>query len=285
MSAPPRRWLAPAKLNLFLHVTGRRADGYHELQTLYRLLDHGDTLDISVDRSGTLALHLAEGSPVTDIPMDGNLILEAARALRERAGEPALGAAVVLTKRIPPGAGLGGGSSDAGVALAALNRLWGLGLSPERLAAVALPLGADIPVFVRGRSAWAEGVGELLEPVRLPPAWYLVVVPPCRVPTGEVFADRGLTRKSPAVTMADFLAGGTRNDCEPVVRRRWPEVDRALAWLSRYAEARMTGTGGAAYAAFDGAARARELLDRLPEGMSGFVAAGLDALPHASGTD
>ncbi len=285
MSGPPRRWLAPAKLNLFLHVTGRRADGRHELQTLYRLLDHGDTLEISADRSGTLALHLAEGSPVTDIPMDDNLILRAARALRGLAGDPALGAAVVLTKRIPPGAGLGGGSSDAGVALAALNRLWGLGLSPERLAELALPLGADIPAFVHGRTAWAEGVGERLEPVRLPPAWYLVVVPPCRVPTGEVFADRGLTRKAAPVTMAEFLAGGTRNDCEPVTRRRWPEVDRALAWLSRHAEARMSGTGGAVYAGFDGAARARELLDRLPEGMGGFVAAGLDALPHASAAD
>lgn len=269
--------LAPAKLNLFLHITGRRPDGYHELQTLFQLLDYGDTLAFHIDDSGVLALHVEEESPYRDVPLENNLVLAAARRLQALAPTNA-GADIRLTKRIPPGAGLGGGSADAAVTLLALNALWQLQLDTQQLMAIGLELGADVPVFVAGRSAWAEGVGERLEPVALDPAFYLVLVPPVEVSTARVFAQENLTRQASAITIADFLAGRVRNDCESVTCALYPAVKKALEWLGQHAPARMTGTGSAVFARFEEEAEAHEVFGRRPQDLDGFVARGVNAL-------
>ena len=278
MPRPVITRLAPAKLNLFLHITGRRADGYHELQTLFQLLDHGD--DLSFEQLPNGELHLqAEGPTASSMPLDGNLILQAAALLRQEAGDPTLGATISIVKRLPAGAGLGGGSSDAATTLLALNELWQLGLSETHLCELGVTLGADVPVFLRGRSAWAEGVGEILTPVELPEATFLVLTPACFVATKEVFSQENLTRNSPAIRMRDFLAGHSRNDCEPVTRMLYPEVAAALDWLGKFAEARMTGTGASVFARFDSREEAQQLLAQLPGRLTGFVAQGVNTLP------
>ena len=264
----------PAKLNLFLHITGRRTDGYHLLQTVFQLIDYCDTLQIT-PRSDD-ALHFTCSEP--SLAGDDNLVLRAARALREATGTE-YGADLHLVKRIPAGAGLGGGSSDAASALLGLNRLWQTGLDEDALAAIGLRLGADVPLFVRGHSAWAEGVGETLIPVDLPPRFFLVITPDCHVSTAEIFSHQELTRNTTAIKMAAFLDGHTRNDCENVVRSLYPPVDEALKWLHPFAPARMTGTGASVFAAFDSAEQAQALLGRLPQGMKGFVARGLSVRP------
>jgi 4-diphosphocytidyl-2-C-methyl-D-erythritol kinase len=277
MSSSPRRWLSPAKLNLFLHVTGRQANGYHSLQTLFQLLDYGDWLQFEERTEPVLSLHLEAGSTVTDLPLDDNLILRAAHLLRARSQQPR-GARIRLEKHIPMGGGLGGGSSNAAITLLALNQLWGLDLCAAELAAMGLELGADVPVFVAGHSAWAEGVGEQLEPVELPPAWYLVITPDCQVSTAEIFAQENLTRNTTAIRMADFLAGSSRNDCESVTRGLYPDVDKALNWLDQYAPAKMTGTGAAVFASFADQSSARSVLDQLPADWHGFIAQGVNSL-------
>lgn len=278
MPSPAITRLAPAKLNLFLHITGRRADGYHELQTLFQLLDHGDELSFDPLPHGELRLQ-AEGPTAGAMPLDDNLILQAAELLRRQAQNPALGAAISVYKRLPSGAGLGGGSSDAAATLIALNELWRLGLKEEQLCELGVKLGADVPVFLRGRSAWAEGVGEILTPVELPEAFFLVLTPPCFVSTKEVFSQENLTRNSPAIKMADFVAGRSRNDCEAVTRELYPEVANALDWLAQFAEARMTGTGASVFARCASRAEAEQLLAKLPESLTGFVAQGVNTLP------
>jgi 4-diphosphocytidyl-2-C-methyl-D-erythritol kinase len=270
-------WPAPAKLNLFLHVTGRRADGYHTLQTLFQILDLCDEISIDIREDGIIRRSegLAGVSPEEDLAVRAARLLQSASAC-------ARGAELRIRKRIPAGGGLGGGSSDAATVLVALNRLWGLGWSRERLADLALQLGADVPVFVHGRSAWAEGIGERLVPVELPEAWYLIVCPDCRVSTAEVFSDPELTRDSPETTINGFLSAGGRNDCEPVVRRRYAPVAAALDWVAAQAggrAARLTGTGSCVFAQYDGAADARRPLDKLPAGWKGFVARGLGTSP------
>lgn len=266
---------SPAKLNLFLHITGRRPDGYHELQTLFQLLDYGDTLTFQALDTSRLELQCNQ----TSLLGDNNLVLQAARLLQQQ-GYHRRGARISLQKRIPAGAGLGGGSSNAATTLLALNRLWGLNLELDTLAAIGLTLGADVPVFVRGQSAWGSGIGELLEPVNLPSCWYLVVSPDCHVSTADIFSHRELTRDGSAIKMADFLAGRSRNDCEALVRRLHPEVDRAIKTLSHYGTARMTGTGASAFARFDSEAEARDAHRRIladsqaPQGMESFVARG-----------
>ena len=270
------RWLAPAKLNLFLHITGRRADGYHELQTLFQLLDFGDRLHFAVTQEPGLSLHLNQDSSIKNVPLDGNLILRAAQLLQQFADKPQ-SARIELSKHIPMGAGLGGGSSDAATTLLALNRLWKLRLSNEQLAALGLQLGADVPLFIFGKSAWAEGVGERLHAVEIPPAWYVVLMPDCPVSTAEIFAQENLTRNTSAIKMADFLAGRSRNDCESVTCGLYPEVKKALNWLGQYAPARMTGTGAAVFARFDSEAEARAVLAELPTGQQGFVAQGVNS--------
>ena len=277
MPSPALTRLAPAKLNLFLHITGRRADGYHELQTLFQLLDYGDELSFDPLPNGDLSLH-AEGPTASAMPLDDNLILQAAELLRQEAMDPMLGAAISVGKRLPAGAGLGGGSSDAAATLLALNELWQLDLPEARLCELGVKLGADVPVFLRGRSAWAEGVGEILTPVELPNAFFLVVTPPCFVSTKEVFSQENLTRNSPAIKMADFLAGRSRNDCEAVTRALYPEVAEALDWLAQFTEARMTGTGASVFARCESRAEAEQLLARLPKTLTGFVAQGVNTL-------
>jgi len=270
-------WPAPAKLNLFLHVTGRRADGYHSLQTVFQLLDYCDEIFIEPTDDG--AIRRPEG--LAGIRPDEDLVVRAARLLQADSGCTS-GAEIRVHKRLPPGGGLGGGSSDAATVLVALNRLWALGWPLERLAALGLRLGADVPVFVYGRSAWAEGVGAQLTPIELPAAWYLVVCPDCAVSTAEVFSDPELTRDSPETTINGFLSAGGRNDCEPVVRRRYPTVAAALDWVTtrcRRGTARLTGTGGCVFGVFDSASEARAALAGLPSHWTGFVARGIGESP------
>jgi len=278
MQVRANAWLAPAKLNLFLHILGRREDGYHELQTLFQLLDVGDTLRFAATPRGELQLHLIANSTGQLVPLADNLILEAARLLRDHVGNPQLGAEIQLEKQLPMGGGLGGGSSDAATTLLALNQLWELGLTRQELQALGLQLGADVPVFIGGRSAWGEGVGENLEPVELPLRWYLVITPNCLVSTARIFGHENLTRNTRAIKMADFLAGGSRNDCESVTRNLYPEVDKALNWLSQYGPARMTGTGASVFADFSGKETARAALSALPDYWRGFVARGVNSL-------
>ncbi len=268
-------WPAPAKLNLFLHVTGRRADGYHDLQTLFQFLDYGDRLGFEPEAAGVIR-RLAGNEAV---PAADDLVLRAAQALAQAAGCHQ-GVAIRIDKRLPAGGGLGGGSSDAATTLVALNHLWGLGMSARDLADIGLGLGADVPVFVHGQAAWAEGVGERLTPVEgLDEPCYLVVQPALNVSTAEIFSDPGLTRDTPRITIADFLSGEGRNDLEPVVVRRHPGVGAALAWLSRHAPARVTGSGACVFAPFADAARARAVLRALPPPWTGFVARGCNRSP------
>ncbi len=283
MTADP--WPAPAKLNLFLHVTGRRADGYHELETLFQLIDCRDELRIRVRRDGVVA---RTGGPA-GVPAEADLVVRAARLLRARAGDPDLGADLDVVKRIPVGAGLGGGSSDAATVLVALNTLWGLDWAPARLAALGLELGADVPLFVYGESAVARGVGEQLEPVALPRQAFAVIFPGVSVSTAEVFQAPELTRNSEAITIPGsplpFGFGAPlpgRNDLEPVVVARHPAVRAALAWLGARAAARMTGSGASVFAGFADRLGAEAALDGLPAGWTGFVAEGLQRSPLAA---
>lgn len=266
---------APAKLNLFLHVLGRRDDGYHRLQTVFRLIDRADTLRLAPRNDGDVRL----ARPLPGVPAAEDLTVRAARALQESTGCRA-GVTIELEKRIPIGAGLGGGSSDAATTLVALNRLWRLDLTTAALAAIGVRLGADVPVFVRGRNAFADGIGEELTPLDLPPAWYVVLTPPVAVPTREVFAAPELTRNTKPTTMTAFFAGQKcGNDLESVVLRRYPVVRSTLEWLGRFAPARMTGSGSAVFAAFPDESAARVVIESLPTGMHGFVARGLDRHP------
>lgn len=277
-------WPAPAKLNLFLHVTGRRADGYHELQTAFQLIDLCDTVYVAPREDG----RIERSAPLGDIPEEADLTVRAAKALQAAAREkravarqaaPGFGASIRVEKRIPTGGGLGGGSSNAATTLVALNRLWDCGLAPAELARIGLALGADVPVFVHGSSAWAEGVGELLSPVELPGRWFLILHPGVAVATHEVFQAPELTRNSPRLTMRAVLESGGRNDCEPVVRARFPEVARAFEWLERWAPARLTGTGSCLFASFSSAIEAERIAAQVPDEWKAFVARGLARSP------
>ena len=269
-----RDFPAPAKLNLMLRVTGRRADGYHLLQTVIRFIDYGDTLRLRVREDGAIT----RTNEVAGIPAEEDLAVRAARLLQQAAGTR-LGADITLEKRIPVGGGLGGGSSDAATALLALNHLWRTGLPRERLAALALELGADVPVFVGGENALAEGIGECLTPLELPAAWYLVLVPPVRVPTARIFSHSELKRDSKPIKITAFSAGLAGNDVEPVVCREYPEVARHLEWLRQAAPSWVTGTGACVFAAFPTEGAARQVLEQAPSGMRGFVAEGLPRHP------
>jgi 4-diphosphocytidyl-2-C-methyl-D-erythritol kinase len=270
-SAP---WPAPAKLNLMLRVLGRRADGYHRIQTVFQFIGRSDRLYFALREDG----RIRQAGALPGVPMASDLSVRAARLLQERTG-CGLGAEIRIEKMLPVGGGLGGGSSDAATTLVALNRVWRTGLTAAQLAEIGLALGADVPVFVRGLASWGEGVGEKLTPLDMPEPWYLVLVPACAVSTAAVFADRELTRNSPKITIADFVSGDDRNDCLPVVRRRYPAVAVALEWLSQHARGRLTGTGACVFAAFEEERAARRVLDRLPQGMSGFVARGANRSP------
>jgi 4-diphosphocytidyl-2-C-methyl-D-erythritol kinase len=277
-----RWWPAPAKLNLFLHVTGQRADGYHDLQTLFQIIDLCDELAFEIDRSGVIARvddAASAPGPLAAIPSAEDLCVRAATLLRAKAGNPALGVCIRLRKRIPLGGGLGGGSSDAATTLLVLNRLWACGLSVTQLAELGLTLGADVPVFVQGESGLGEGVGERLTALTLPERWFLVLHPGVSVPTRDIFQASELTRNSPILTIPALLALGGRNDCEPVVRKRYPQVAEALDWLGRFAPSRLTGTGSCLFASFDSAAAAERVAARVPDVWRVWVARGLSHSP------
>jgi 4-diphosphocytidyl-2-C-methyl-D-erythritol kinase len=270
-----QRWYpAPAKLNLFLHVVGRRPDGYHELQTVFRFIDHGDRLQIQTRADGDIV----RCNDIPGLPADDDLTVRAARLLRSRYGANQ-GAQIHLEKHLPMGGGLGGGSSDAATVLIVLNRLWGLDVPASALAHLAVELGADVPVFVRGENAFAEGIGEQLTPIGLPPAWYVVLVPPVAVPTARVFGDPELTRNSNRMTMSAFFAGGVRNDLEPVVCRLYPAIKDHLDWLRRHGPAWLTGSGACVFASYSQELKARQVFAARPPHMQGFVARGLDHHP------
>lgn len=270
-------WPAPAKLNLMLHVVGQRADGYHELQTLFQFLTRSDWLYFDV--IGHSSVQLA-GQPA-GVPAAEDLCVRAAMLLRE-ATACRSGVTIYNDKRLPVGGGLGGGSSDAATTLRVLNRLWGLDLPDAELARLGLTLGADVPVFIRGEAAWAEGVGEVLTPVTPPETWYLVLVPPVSVSTAAVFSDPGLTRDTPRTKIPDLLSGEFRNDCEAVVRRSYPEVGAALDWLNSFSPARLTGTGACVFAAFDTEADAQRVAALRPANLGGFVSRGSNRSPLLS---
>lgn len=278
MTTAPLSLPAPAKLNLFLHITGRRDDGYHLLQTLFQFLDHGDTLHFSPRDDGQIRLL----SELPGVDAEDNLIVRAARLLQHTSGTTR-GADIRLDKRLPMGGGIGGGSSDAATTLVGLNHLWQTGLNEDQLAELGLTLGADVPVFVRGRAAWAEGVGEQLTPVQVDEPWYLVVVPPCQVSTAEIFSDQRLTRDTAPITLAAFREHGGRNDCLPVVTARYPEIRNTLILLNKFCEAKMTGTGSCLFGAFPNEREADKVRARLPATLQTFVARGCNVSPlHAS---
>jgi 4-diphosphocytidyl-2-C-methyl-D-erythritol kinase len=269
-----RTWPAPAKLNLFLHVNGRRPDGYHELQTLFIFLDQSDQLAFDTNLSDTITLE----PEIAGVPLEQNLIYRAAMLLKAKMDKP-VGVHIRLEKQLPMGGGLGGGSSDAATTLVALNHLWQAGLDQEVLAEMGRALGADVPVFVRGQAAFAEGVGEKLVPVSLPAKWYLVAVPPVHVSTALIFQDPDLVRNTPKQSWTELRSGSWKNDCEALVKKQYPEVAKALSWLLEYAPSRMTGTGACVFAEFADEKTAREALAEMPDWLQGFVAKGLTLSP------
>jgi 4-diphosphocytidyl-2-C-methyl-D-erythritol kinase len=271
------RYPAPAKLNLFLHVVGRRADGYHLLQTVFRLVDLCDWLRFTERQDG--AIRLSRELP--GVTAEENLAVRAARLLQSEGGA-GRGVEIDIEKNIPIGGGLGGGSSDCATTLAALNRLWGLGLASARLAELGLRLGADVPFFLFGANAFGEGVGERLTALDLPHAWYVVLTPPASVPTREIFASPELTRNSKTIKISGFSAGFGKNDLEPVVCRRYPDVAAHLEWLRRFGDARMSGSGACVFAEFATEREARSVHSKMPARMRGLVVRGLDRQPLAA---
>lgn len=269
-------WPAPAKINLFLHIVGRRADGYHLLQTVFQFVDLCDGLRFAPRPDGQIRLL----TPLPGVPAEQDLCVRAARALQAHTG-CGVGVDIELTKRIPMGGGLGGGSSDAATTLLVLNHLWGLGLSRAQLAGIGLALGADVPVFIGGRAAWAEGVGERLAPIALDEPWYLIVDPGVPVATASVFGHPKLTRNTPPITISSFRAGATGNDCLAVVRALYPELDAAYRWLAGFGRAQLSGTGGCMFVRFDEQPAAQAVLARLPAPWRGWVVRGMNRHPLA----
>lgn len=269
---------SPAKLNLFLHILGRRPDGYHELQTLFQFLNYGDTLTLTARTDGRIVLE----QPLPGVPDEENLIVRAARQLAATADHTTPGVSIAVDKQLPMGGGLGGGSSNAATTLVGLNRLWGLNRSLDELAELGLSLGADVPVFVRGHAAWGEGVGERLTDANPPEDWFLVIKPPCDISTKEIFSEQGLTRDTPGIKIAPAFEGDAsryRNDCEDVVRRLYPEVHQSLEWLAQFGPARLTGTGACIFGRFPTESAARIIWESKPSGITGFVAQGVNISP------
>ncbi|HEY9120596.1 MAG TPA: 4-(cytidine 5'-diphospho)-2-C-methyl-D-erythritol kinase [Marinobacter sp.] len=269
---------SPAKLNLFLHILGRRPDGYHELQTLFQFLDYGDTITLTPRSDSRIVLEQS----VAGVPDEENLVIRAARRLAETAGKPVAGISIGIDKKLPMGGGLGGGSSNAATTLLGLNHLWGLNRSLDELAELGLTLGADVPVFIHGHSAWGEGVGERLTTASPPEDWFVVIKPPCDISTKEIFSEQGLTRDTPGIKIAPAFEGDAsryRNDCEDVVRRLYPEVHQSLEWLAQFGPARLTGTGACIFGRFPTESAARIIWESKPSGITGFVAQGVNISP------
>ena len=266
---------SPAKLNLFLHILGQRDDGYHNLQTVFQLLDFGDTISFSDDSQSDIALDF----PDTTIRPEENLIYRAAKLLQAQVTKTLPGVRISVRKTLPMGGGIGGGSSNAATTLLGLNHHWNLKLSLDHLAQLGRQLGADVPVFVRGKSAWAEGIGEQLKPVELPSRWYLVLKPNCSISTQRIFSHKDLTRNTPAITLAAFLEVGGKNDCQPLVEKLYPEVKDAVAWLRQHGPTQLTGTGACIFAAFADEQSAQKAYAQRPEQLEGFVAQGVNTSP------
>lgn len=271
------RWPAPAKLNLFLHINGRRSDGYHELQSLFIFLNQCDWLQFQCHQNNTVTI-----SPeLPDVPTESNLIYKAAMLLKQKSSQP-FGVDIILEKQLPMGGGIGGGSSNAATTLVALNYLWGINLPVDDLAELGRQLGADVPVFVRGFAAFAEGVGEKLAPVEVAQKWYLVLTPACHVSTAEIFKHPDLKRDTPKQAWSILSQSNWHNDCEPLVKKLYPEVEKALSWLIEYAPSRMTGTGACVFAEFEDEVSAQRVMTELPVELRGFVARGENLSPlHA----
>ena len=265
---------APAKLNLMLRITGRRSDGYHLLQTVFQFIDYCDELIFTTRTDDQIQIN----SALNDVATSDNLIYRAAMLLKKATDCP-LGATIAFQKRIPLGGGLGGGSSNAATTLLALNKLWKLDLSLEKLAQLGLQLGADVPIFIHGRAAWAEGIGEKLIDITLPEPWYVVIIPACQVSTAKIFSHSQLTRDSTPIKIQHFNEGDSRNDCEQLVKRLYPEVAAALDWLGQYTRVMLTGTGACIFGHFSEWQDAQAVLKKLPETFSGFVAKGLNHSP------
>lgn len=268
-------WPAPAKLNLFLYINGRRADGYHHLQTLFQFLDFGDTLSITPNESGDVTLL----TPINGVLNKQNLIIRAARLLMQQASNIGklprrAGVSMMIDKRLPMGAGLGGGSSNAATVLLVLNQLWQTGFNLEQLAMMGLTLGADVPLFVKGHAAFAEGVGEQLQPIEPEEKWYLVIHPGVSISTLRVFNDAELKRNTPRQPISYLMQAPFSNDCEPIVRKRYFEVEQLVLWLLEYAPSRLTGSGTCVFAEFETESAARQVLERAPKKWWGFVARG-----------
>ncbi len=267
--------LSPAKLNLFLHITGHRADGYHNLQTLFQLLNYGDTLSFTPTTNNSITLE----PEIPGVSFEQNLIIKAARALTPYKPASA-GVNIQLQKRLPMGGGIGGGSSNAATTLVALNHLWNCKLSRQELHSIGLALGADVPVFINAQTAWAEGVGDALCPIKMPAKWFLVVQPDCHVSTAEIFSHKDLTRDTTAIKVAAFLERGGKNDCEALVKTLYPAVNEAVTWLQKFdRNAKMTGTGACVFASFDSAEDAQQVQAKLPKHLPGFVAQGINESP------
>lgn len=270
-------WPSPAKINLFLHITGRRNNGYHELQTLFQILSFGDSLDFHITKKSNIVLK----TPMDGVPDKDNLIVKAAKLLQSNSQytkQPELihsdiaGCEISIQKCLPMGGGIGGGSSNAATTLVALNLLWGLNLNIEQLCNLGLQLGADVPVFVRGQSAFAEGVGDIIYPTEIPEKTYLIVNPGVHVSTPEVFSDISLPRNTPSIDWSSYSFETTRNDCETLVCEKYPVIAKTLQWLLQYAPSRMTGTGASLFAIFDHPEDAQKALNDIPDGCTAFIA-------------
>ncbi|HBH35308.1 MAG TPA: 4-(cytidine 5'-diphospho)-2-C-methyl-D-erythritol kinase [Gammaproteobacteria bacterium] len=269
-----RGWPAPAKLNLMLHITGRREDGYHLLQTVFQFIDYSDELSFEVTQSGDIH----QLTPISGVDAEDDLIIRAARLLQQHSG-CSQGAAISIEKRLPMGGGLGGGSSDAATALVALNHLWGVGLPVDELAALGGQLGADVPVFVYGNTAWAEGVGDILQLIELPQPWYLVVKPPLEIATAKLFSDQELKRDCSPITIADFIAGDRLNVFTAVVKKRYPAVVEMMKLLDKFGDVRLTGTGACLFLSFERQQQATETARQIPQKWDSFIAQGLNRSP------
>ena len=267
-------WPSPAKLNLFLHILGRYDNGYHKLQSLFQMLDYGDKLAFDINHTGTIAM----STPLKGVKDEDNLIIRAAKLLAAQT-KTKLGAHISLEKYLPMGGGIGGGSSNAATTLVALNALWGTRLSVHQLADIGLQLGADVPIFVRGETAFAEGVGEQITPAPQPEQWFLVANPNVHISTGEIFTAQELTRNTPSMDWADYKFEETRNDCQQLVVNRYPEVAKLLQWLVHYAPSRMTGTGACVFATFSDYTLAEQVRAQMPEAWQSFVAKGVNRSP------
>jgi 4-diphosphocytidyl-2-C-methyl-D-erythritol kinase len=267
-------WPSPAKVNLFLHITGRRDDGYHEIQTAFQFLDYSDSLEFQVQQNSAIELL----TPLKGVKNESNLIIRAAKCLQSHT-DSKQGAKISIEKRLPIGGGLGGGSSNAATTLIALNHLWQTKLTTTKLAQLGLTLGADVPVFIYGFAAWAEGVGEELTPILPAEPWYVVIVPDCQVSTAEVFSSQELTRDCEPITISRFLSGEGKNVCEGVVLKNYSAISEAVNWLNRYGKSRMSGTGACVFADFDSQIQAQQVLDDLPSHWQGFIAKGCNQSP------